>query len=691
MKDNIYKRMTQSSWARDWFSTICFTVFVAISIAMIALTTMLFVNLTGAIDNLMEEAKTPDFLQMHMGEISSEEIEKFANEQPGVTDYQVLGFLNFDNSILSLGGQSLLDSTQDNGISVQGNGFDYMLDLDNELPKVQPGQVYVPVCYESVYQIKSGDVMKIGEEELRVAGFIRDSQMNSMMASSKRFLVCDEDYKRLKDLGSEEYLIEFRFDENVDSNAFKSAYENANLPMNGPTITGPLIKMMNTLSDGIMIFIGGLLGIALSYIMFGSLSAQMQKLYGVSESKIGKLLFALISAVVFEGIIFLVILRLLKRLNEMTAVKALTGNYGQQKKKSNKLCIAFVTAIAVFLMMIPSNLYSTLSSPKFVTYMGIGDAQVRMDLRTGDGNNEEFMKIEKMLSQDSDVKEYALYQTCSTPVTLNDGTTMNMLMEWGNHTLFPVSYSKGSAPQKDGELALSYLLSEELGLYPGDAIWVKKSETYEKCTISGIYSDITNGGKTAKIFADDISQAENVMWQIAYLTLKEKASYNNFADKYTAQGAEVVDILSRVRGTYGPTLMQVKTASILINMVAVVIIFFIIMLFVRMIIANERYQISIKKALGFKSANIRNTFWKSCIMYVIAGIIIGTICGCILGEGICGMALKSLGAVGFKFVINIGLVIINVALASLAAMAALYMGSNGIKKIEAIECSRGRE
>ena len=749
MKDNIYKRMTQSSWARDWFSTICFTVFVAISIAMIALTTMLFVNLTGAIDNLMEEAKTPDFLQMHMGEISSEEIEKFANEQPGATDYQVLGFLNFDNSILSLDGQSLLDSTQDNGISVQGNGFDYMLDLDNELPKVQPGQVYVPVCYESVYQIKSGDIMKIGEEELRVAGFIRDSQMNSMMASSKRFLVCDEDYKRLKHLGSEEYLIEFRFDENVDSNSFKSAYENANLPMNGPTITGPLIKMMNTLSDGIMIFIillisilvliislvcirfmlitrivsesgevgmlkaigisaknikkmfltrysilifiGGLLGIALSYIMFGSLSAQMQKLYGVSESKIGKLLFALISAVVFEGIIFLVILRLLKRLNEMTAVKALTGNYGQQKKKSNKLCIAFVTAIAVFLMMIPSNLYSTLSSPKFVTYMGIGDAQVRMDLRTRDGNNQEFIKIEKMLSQDSDVKEYALYQTCSTPVTLNDGTTMNMLMEWGNHTLFPVSYSKGSAPQKDGELALSYLLSEELGLYPGDAIWVKKSETYEKCTISGIYSDITNGGKTVKLFADDISKTENVMWQIAYLTLKEKASYNNFADKYTAQGAEVVDILSRVRGTYGPTLMQVKTASILINMVAVVIIFFIIMLFVRMIIANERYQISIKKALGFKSANIRNTFWKSCLMYVIAGIIIGTICGCILGEGICGMALKSLGAVRFKFVINIGLVIINVALASLAAMAALYMGSNGIKKIEAIECSRGRE
>lgn len=161
MKDNIYARMTKKSWERDWLSTVCFTVFAAISIALISLTTMLFVNLTGAIDNLMKVAKTPDFLQMHMGEIRTEDIERFAREEPGVTDYQVLHFLNLDNSILSLGGQTLLDSTQDNGISVQGDGFDYMIDLDNELPQVLPGQVYVPVCYESLYHIKVGLVLII--------------------------------------------------------------------------------------------------------------------------------------------------------------------------------------------------------------------------------------------------------------------------------------------------------------------------------------------------------------------------------------------------------------------------------------------------------------------------------------------------------------------------------------------------
>lgn len=99
MKDNIYWRMTKESWGRDRFSTISFTAFIAISVAMISLTAMLFTNLTGAIDHLMEVAKTPDFLQMHAGDINTDELEEFALNRPEVTDYQIIRFLNLENSI----------------------------------------------------------------------------------------------------------------------------------------------------------------------------------------------------------------------------------------------------------------------------------------------------------------------------------------------------------------------------------------------------------------------------------------------------------------------------------------------------------------------------------------------------------------------------------------------------------------
>ena len=74
MKENIYWSMTKEAWKRDRFSTISFTAFVAISVAMISLTTMLFTNLTGAIEHLMDVAKTPDFLQMHTGDIDTDEV-----------------------------------------------------------------------------------------------------------------------------------------------------------------------------------------------------------------------------------------------------------------------------------------------------------------------------------------------------------------------------------------------------------------------------------------------------------------------------------------------------------------------------------------------------------------------------------------------------------------------------------------
>ena len=749
MKDSLYTRMTKESWKRDLFSVAGFTAFVTISVAMISLTVMLFVNLTGAIEHLMDVAKTPDFLQMHTGTLQEEEVESFVFERPEVFDYQILSFLNLENSMLTLSEHSLLDNSQDNGLSVQGDGFDYMIDEKNELPDVLPGQVYVPVCYESLYDVKTGDTMEIGGQKLTVAGFIRDSQMNSMMASSKRFLVCEEDYERFKHLGSEEYLIEFLLADGTDVNAFQTAYENAGLPMNGPAITRPLVKMMNTLSDGIMILIilfisvlvllislvcirfmlltralseskevgimravgiskkeirkmflrrydrlilsGAGLGIILSIVIHYPLSGQMQKLYGVSEESLYKYIYAALSAALIGlGIMFFV-LKTLKKLNEMTALKALTGNDEEGRKNHNKLCIVLVTAIAVFLMMIPSNLYSTISSPQFVTYMGIGDGEIRMDMRQGEDSGKDFEKVEAELSKDGQIKEYALYQTSLTPVKLENGTALNMLMEQGDHRKFPVRYSKGSMPARDGEVALSYLLSEDLGLLPGDEIFVQIAGVYQKCRITGIYSDITNGGKTAKLFVEHLDPEERVMWRIAYVTLQEGANRKDFMNRYVNLGAEVVDIGSRVKETYGPTMNQVRQAAVLVKLLSCIIILLVLTMFVRMIIENQRNRISIQKALGIRSKEIKKQFWKSCLPQISLGVILGAIGGCTIGESICGLALKSLGAEGFQFTLDVRMIAINILLGVLAAIAAIYFGSNGINKIKAVECCRGRE
>ena len=247
--------MIKNNIKKNKLVTVATVIFMTVSAAFMGLTVLLSGNLLDSIDNLMSEAKTCDFLQMHSGELDMEELEAFADSRDDVEDMLVADFLNIENSSITLNGISLSDSTQDNGLCVQNESFDHLLGTDNEILHPSEGTVYVPVCYKSEYDLSEGQIMQIGNVTLTIEGFLRDSQMNSMMASSKRFLVSPEDYEKLENIGSQEYLIEFLIKDGCDINGFATAYADAGLPCNGPTITAPLIRTMNALSDGMMILI----------------------------------------------------------------------------------------------------------------------------------------------------------------------------------------------------------------------------------------------------------------------------------------------------------------------------------------------------------------------------------------------------------------------------------------------------
>lgn len=105
--------------------------FMAVSAMMLALTALLFSSLLGSVNGLMEQAQAPDLVQMHTGELIEGEIGQFARENQEISQWQICRFLNLDNSQVTLGGYNLLDSTQDNGLCVQSERFDYLLDIDN--------------------------------------------------------------------------------------------------------------------------------------------------------------------------------------------------------------------------------------------------------------------------------------------------------------------------------------------------------------------------------------------------------------------------------------------------------------------------------------------------------------------------------------------------------------------------------
>ena len=734
--------------------------FMAVSAALMGLSVLLFGSLLNSIDRLMETAETPDFLQMHSGEIDLSALEAFSASYPGIAKYQLSTFLNLENGALSLGEHPLAENSQDNGMCVQNGSFDYLVDLEGNMIRVSPGSVYVPVCYRDEYGLQTGDVMRIGTEELSIAGFLRDSQMNSMMASSKRFLVNGQDYERMKPLGDEEYLIEFKLRKGEDVNAFSTAYGDAGLPNNGPTITYPLIRLMNALSDGMMILVILLVSVVIlaisilciRYILLTSLEKDkreigMMKAVGISRSDIhglyffkfmilsaagafiGELCALMISlplcrqmkdlygmpentALVYfisaagvlavEGLILLSVHRTLRTTDSLSAVEALYGTGRFEKKKNRYLFIAVITAAAGALILIPQNIANTLVSPRFVTYMGIGSSQIRIDIRQTDQADTIARTILSNIENDELTEGAVLMETRSYRVVLENGREYSLLIENGDHGQYPVSYSEGSWPAEKDEIALSMLNASELGAGIGDYVTVRirqnGAEKTVRCRVCGIYSDVTNGGKTAKACFEDQDNSEPPMWSIIYVTLKDPDAAAEWIDRYQrlTQGYDasirVTDISQYLKATYGQTIIRVQKAAVLTMLASCLVLAIVVLLFVRLTIWQERGDCSLKKALGFISADIRYSFLKKSLIYILIGTAAGVFLGVIPGQKLAGLLLGSLGASGFHFIIDpVRTFFFVPALIVVVAVSAEWISLNEIDRIKAYECCVGRE
>ncbi len=707
------KRLMLNDFKENKLVTLSAAIFMAVSAMLLGLAILLFGSLSGAIDSLMLEAQTPDFLQMHSGEIEEEEITRFSESRSDVEAMQISRFLNLQNSRLSLAGHSLINNMQDNGLCCQNDSFDFLIDAENRRLEPKPGEVYLPICYKKEYGLEPGDLLQIAGEKLHVAGFLRDSQMNSMMASSKRFLVNEVDYERIKPLGSEEFLIEFKLKEGSDLNAFATAYEDAGLPKNGPTITYPLIKMMNALSDGMMIFVillvslvvlfisilcirymiltrlekdkgeigmlkaigiskkgihrlyfskylllsllGSLVGLIAAVIISGPLGEQMRELYGDAGNMRRTYILMILGTLVVEGIILLSVYRTLGRVEKMSAIDVLYGRGSFGKRKNLYLPIGIITAAAVFMILLPGNVATTIAAPEFIRYMGIGDSQIRIDIRQTENIEQRTKLLAKEIEEDDRVADYSLMQTGSYKTELADGVSYNLLIEKGDHSRFPVSYIEGGYPKAGDEIALSVLNAKEMQVNIGDTVRIYKSSGENQasplaCKVCGIYSDITNGGKTAKACFTDAEDKRPVMWSIIYLSLKDENLADTWLEDYRGKysspedGVELIKIADYVTGTYGQTIRNIQKAAMLSIFSACLILFIVLLLLLRLVIWRERGDSSLKKALGFSSSAIKGEYLKKTFTYVLPGIVLGIFIGIVPGQGLAGALLGSMGA-----------------------------------------------
>lgn len=734
----MYFRIIRNDMSTSKWITLITMMFVAAAAMLVSLAAILFVHLSGSLNELMATAKTPHFLQMHAGEVHSERLQAFAEQHQDVDEYQVLEFLNIDGSHIRFGDRSLANSVQDNGFSVQSETFDYLLDLDGHVNHPADGELYVPINYMKAGIARIGDKATVSGKSFTVAGFVRDSQMNSALASSKRFLISRNDFEELRGHGNIEYLIEFRLKDLSKLGEFETAYATAGLEANGPTLTYPLFKMINALSDGMMIGVillisllavaialmcirftllanieddyreigmmkaiglrisdikkmyvakyaaiaaaGGVLGFVLSYAFKGMLLENIRLHMGESGHSTLAGLFGIIGTLlVFLAVIAYVngVLRRFRKISAAEAIRfgttqdkaagakrfTLSGNrllgtnmfLGVKDVLTRKKLYATMLAVLVlsaFIIIVPQNLHHTISSKSFIQHMGIGNSDMRIDIQQTDNMSEKAAEIINALASDGAVSKHATLATKAFTLRTENGSEERFIIELGDHSVFPLAYAKGRAPAADGEIALSNMNADELGKKVGDRITLVIEGKEKPFTVSGIYSDITNGGKTAKASFTDHSP--DVMWYVMYAELSEPSlterKVSEYADRF--RYAKVSDIDEYMAQTYGSTISTVGKASYSATAVALMVMVFMTLLFMKMLVAKDKFSIAVMKAFGFTDSDVRAQYISRSVFVLIVGIVLGTLLANTLGQMLAGAAISSFGASAFRFTVN---------------------------------------
>ena len=246
---------------------LCFLII--LSSLLIATASEVLVETFGAMDSFFASAIPPHYMQMTTEEVNQELLEEFVSNNELVIEQQTLEMLGIDNTELYFGSvlEADVSSVMENSFVTQSPKFDFLLDENNHPVVVEDGEIAIPLYAMEKYRLEKGDTIKVksGDFEMSfvVIGFLRDSQMNPSMVSSKRFVVSPNDYELLKEnTGQIEYIVEFLLADLSKVGQFATEYQEAGLPGN-LNITFAILQLMNALTEGLSAVVLTLVGLVL--------------------------------------------------------------------------------------------------------------------------------------------------------------------------------------------------------------------------------------------------------------------------------------------------------------------------------------------------------------------------------------------------------------------------------------------
>lgn len=449
-------------------------------------------------------------------------------------------------------------------------------------------------------------------------------------------------------------------------------------------------------------------GIALSYglmPLFGNIISSLSGLIWVQKLDI---LINLVSIILVVFSVVIVTLFSAFRVRKILPVAALRGgiqthsfkkNYFPLEKtggdlhfvlaikstlanaKQNMMILLIIIALT-FATVFSAVLYYNIGSDKtaFVNIFGAEPANLMITVKA-DADIKELMNNIQQMDHVRKVNIFDLIET-----KIEDQIVYTNITDHYNQLENNIVY-EGRQPEHENEIALSWVVSEQINKGIGDMVELEYGTEKSSFLVTGISQSIGNLGQVAAVTMDGIQRLQSDYTGTSlyvYLDgISNKDFVKNVQSQYGEQIIETLDIDENIESQTGMYTAAVLALMLLVLLITILVVVMILYLVIRTMIIKRKKEFGVMKALGYSTLQLMNQISISFLPVITIGVALGGVLGYFFTNPMLSVLLSGAGVKRLEFTIHLPIVFLICCSILMLAYIVSMLVSRRIKAISA--------
>lgn len=300
------------------------------------------------------------------------------------------------------------------------------------------------------------------------------------------------------------------------------------------------------------------------------------------------------------------------------------------------LAIIFSFGLCTLFVLILANTTATMKSPNLVETFGtrsdlymtdVSDVMKYMSASAEKTMEERLAEIERQLCEEGMPAELCIEVQYKYPITFEGSDYMLTCQQGLGTEISQYQFTEGEAPSNKNEIAITPQIAELTGAHIGDTMMIHYGEEDLECMVTGYFQTMNLLGEVIRLHEDAPSDFKDIASAMSYqinftddpteeeIELRKERIKELFDNDKVMNATEYCIDCTGVVGT-------LEGVQFLLLGITLVVVVLVVVLMERSFIADEKSQIAILKAIGFRdSAIIRWHIYRFGLAALIAVIL----------------------------------------------------------------------